>query len=1268
MKLLLTKAIAVVLIFFFFSWNFSGVNAQCLPTYYTGFLNYGMFYSVGDTITRVTFNTLNNYTGNSAPITDSVYSDYTHLSTTVCKGQSYMLSVWAGDTSVYHTGVIAWIDFNNNNIFETTEMVLRDSVKLQNRTQAGIASVSIPITAVTGSVKMRVLSAYTIASVFPNRMPPNDPCFNYSAVCHDSFPSLIGIPYPDLDPGCNLCISCDALSGEVEEYTINILARPGVSLSGTQTICPGNNVALSFTLSGASPWTLGYTDGTTTTSQTGITQSPYILTLTPSNTVSYSPISLTDNSCFGGVSGSALISVSPVAQVQLSGSNSICPGNGVQLSFNLQGRSPWNFSYSDGTNMVNLTGITSTPWLVTVSPNSTRTYTISSVSDFCGSGGSSGQHAVQVSPALSATLSGGGNLCIGNSAVLTIGLTGVSPWNLSWTDGTNTATQTGLTSSPFLISVSPASTRTFSIVSVSDACNGSGNIFGTAAFQVNPLPTASLNNATAFFCNSPALNFPATLTGTSPWSLTYSNGSSNITQTGITQSSFSIAITPTATVTYSLVTISDNNCTNNSVSGTSVFILDAGPAASLSGTQTICLGQSASFQIAGTNALQVWDFTFSDGTTQTTYTGITSLPYNFSITPASTASYTVSAVNHSCNTASISGVAVLTVASLPTGSLSGPSSYCTGNTVQLSASLTGSAPWGITYSDGSSSVILTGITNNPYYFTLSPQGNVTYTITQVQDAFCSQAQNNSLQVREINPASASLSGGAVICTGSSQVLTTSLNGTAPYEFQWSDGSVTQTISGITTSSYLLNVSPGSSTTYTITQVSNGCGAGAILNSTQVITVSGIPQAVISGNQTLCGTGTANLQVQFSQASGPFSISWTNGTNTYQATGVNTNPYLITQSVAGSQTFTLSSVNNGSCTGTSSGTAEILILPAPAASWQDSFLICPGGSFSSVLSLTGTAPWDVSYSDGINAIVLTGISTSPYSFSQTPAASTTYVLSLVEDVNCQTAASGIIYAELNPLPAAIISVPSPACQGATVPVSVTLAGTAPWSINWTDGVSQTTINGISTSPFLFSITPDTSFSYGVAQLQDAFCTDTNFIPVGMVIQPLPTAHFTLSFTTWDSAQFTNASQNFSSVHWDFGDQSSSTQLNPIHAYTSSANSSVTIKLTASNVCGTAEFDTTLTISGQSISEMLNPIWVRVFPNPVNDFIRITQNEESLILQYMLTDVLGKELNAWKAISHSEEHLSLVDFPAGIYFLKIRSEKYIHSEQIIKIIKY
>jgi hypothetical protein len=102
----------------------------------------------------VVFNTINNTSNKFKDIATLGYSDYTNLSTTLTRGQSYPLSItpslsWVGNTGNAYCRV--WIDFNKNKIFEANEVVLE-----KNSANLFTNNVLIPTTATLGNVRMRV--------------------------------------------------------------------------------------------------------------------------------------------------------------------------------------------------------------------------------------------------------------------------------------------------------------------------------------------------------------------------------------------------------------------------------------------------------------------------------------------------------------------------------------------------------------------------------------------------------------------------------------------------------------------------------------------------------------------------------------------------------------------------------------------------------------------------------------------------------------------------------------------------------------------------------------------------------------------------------------------------------------------------------------------------------------------------------------------------------------------------------------------------------
>ena len=79
--------------------------------------------------------------------------------------------------------------------------------------------------------------------------------------------------------------------------------------------------------------------------------------------------------------------------------------------------------------------------------------------------------------------------------------------------------------------------------------------------------------------------------------------------------------------------------------------------------------------------------------------------------------------------------------------------------------------------------------------------------------------------------------------------------------------------------------------------------------------------------------------------------------------------------------------------------------------------------------------------------------------------------------------GMIVVEAAALPTATFTPPDPICRGETGSLSVVLAGTGPWNINYTDGVNTWTVAAIATTPYVVTVSPKTTTNYWITQVTD-----------------------------------------------------------------------------------------------------------------------------------------------------------------------------------------
>jgi gliding motility-associated-like protein len=86
---------------------------------------------------------------------------------------------------------------------------------------------------------------------------------------------------------------CDS----IVKLVLSTSPQATASITGGNPICPGASTTISIILTGAAPWTIAYSDGATVHTVNNITSSPYKLIVSPTQTTTYTLLSVSDLKC-----------------------------------------------------------------------------------------------------------------------------------------------------------------------------------------------------------------------------------------------------------------------------------------------------------------------------------------------------------------------------------------------------------------------------------------------------------------------------------------------------------------------------------------------------------------------------------------------------------------------------------------------------------------------------------------------------------------------------------------------------------------------------------------------------------------------------------------------------------------------------------------------------------------------------------------------------------------------------------------------------------
>jgi hypothetical protein len=573
----------------------------------------------------------------------------------------------------------------------------------------------------------------------------------------------------------------------VGSKTLTKVSGPNATITPS-TLCINTPTTITANgYSGLPPYSYNWKDPTTFNPVTG--------PVTTVNVVGDLTVKLriTDaNGCYGEITQTL-----PAIQVDatISGPTSICPGETVVLSVpSVPGGGIYQWSNGSTSTSINVT--TAGTYNVTVRNAFGPPTCIKTGSRTITSGGS-----------LGLTISGSTSICSGQSTTLTANSGASPPLVYNWSSGATTQS----------ITVSSAGTYTVTVTG-SGGCSGSTS----QVVQVGTTPTVNITGDNSVCAGNSTV-------------LTASGATTYLWSVSSTATSQSIVVSPTVNTTYS-VTGTTGGC---SATATFPVTVTAGISTSISGTNTLCTGQSTSFTASPSGANYTWSGPSGFSATTQTITATTAGTYSTTVTDG--------------NGCSGTSTRTLTVNPRPTINVSGNNSICTGQSTTLTASGANTYAWN------------TGATGAT--LTVSPTINTTYTVIGTNSFGCTGSTTYTVAIS--SGITASVSGTNSICSGQNTTFTAS----GGVFYSWNNGATTNAI----------NISTAG--TYTVTVVgSNGCTAAA----SRTLTVNAQPSATITGPTSICNGSTAT----YSAPAGLIYI-WSTSATTQSITVSTANTYTLT---------------------------------------------------------------------------------------------------------------------------------------------------------------------------------------------------------------------------------------------------------------------------------------------------------------------------------------------------------------------------------------
>lgn len=305
----------------------------------------------------------------------------------------------------------------------------------------------------------------------------------------------------------------------------------------------------------------------------------------------------------------------------------------------------------------------------------------------------------------------------------------------------------------------------------------------------------------------------------------------------------------------------------------------------------------------------------------------------------------------------------------------------------------------------------------------------TYTVTVTDANSCSAT--SAVTISQPNAIVVTGNSTDISCHGGNNgtINLTITGGTLPYNYQWSNGSTSANLSGLTAGTYEFTVTDANSCIATFSGTLNEPAALALTT---------------TSNNAGCNQNTGSASVNVAGGVSPYAYWWNNGATSSAISNI------------GAGTYTVTVTDNNGCTSTAS--AIVNNAGSLSASISGTNVACFGnatGSASVTIS-NGTQPITYSWSNGGSASFIINVPAGTYTVTVTDGNGCSSILtkyiSQPSELTVSTSSTDAVCGTLT----------------GTAQVSVT-GGTPGYVYNWSNGASGTSISNVSSGNYFVTVT-------------------------------------------------------------------------------------------------------------------------------------------------------------------------------------------------------